>query len=274
MPELPEVEVIRLGLLPHLQGQQITGIYCGEKRLRLAMPCALLEQWLRNALIKDLKRRGKYLLIETDNKATLIIHLGMSGRLGLFPIHSARHRHDHFGLVLHNTLELRFNDTRRFGSIQIVTPDNYPNLPPLAGLGPEPFSTEFSTGYLLSKAAGRKQPIKNLLMDSRIVAGIGNIYASEILFASRISPITPVTTLSPTQWQTVIAKTRLILKQAIACGGTTIADYVNSSGQPGYFQNELRVYGRKNLPCARCATPILKTVMAGRATYHCPCCQP
>lgn len=274
MPELPEIEVIRLGLLSRLQGRLVTGIICSEKQLRLPIPNAGLNQWIKGALIDNLERRGKYLLVRMNNRATMIIHLGMSGKLGLFPANSPREKHDHLRFFLDNDLELRLNDTRRFGSIQVVDPDAYTSLTPLAGLGPEPFSSEFSADYLLAKTHGRKQPIKILLMDGRIVAGIGNIYASEILFVAGINPKTPAATLNHRQWQAIIAASRLILKQAIACGGSTIADYTNSFGQPGYFQNELKVYGRNNLPCMNCTTLIQKTAMAGRATYHCPRCQP
>ena len=274
MPELPEVEVICQGLKPRILNKRVTSVICSAKQLRLPIPYAELTNWITNAVITGLKRRGKYLLFEMSNLATLLIHLGMSGKLGLFPTDSLRQKHDHLALVLDNGLELRFNDTRRFGAIQVVEPDGFTTgHHPLAELGPEPFWPEFSSSYLLELADGRKQPVKNLLMDSRVVVGIGNIYASEILFSAGLNPATPIARLTQGQWQTIIDASRNILTQAIACGGSTIADYVNSNGQPGYFQNELKVYGRKDLPCLRCTTPILKTVMAGRATYHCPCCQ-
>ena len=181
--------------------------------------------------------------------------------------------HDHLRLQLDSGSEIRFNDIRRFGSVQVFTKDELAAIDPFADLGPEPFWREFSPACLTEKAGRRSQPVKNFLMDNRVVVGIGNIYANEILFAAGINPSKPVNTVNSKQWKRVVAASREVLNKAIACGGTTISDFVNPDGGQGYFQCELAVYGRAGKPCRQCATPIRRTVMAGRATFYCPRCQ-
>jgi len=202
----------------------------------------------------------------------MVIHLGMTGRLGLFPRDSATMPHDHLRLLMDNEMELRFNDARRFGSVQLFTSGDLLEIF-LASLGPEPFSREFSAAYLQEKAAGRSQPVKNFLMDSRVVVGIGNIYASEILFAARIDPHAAVNRIKKAAWQKIVTETRRILSRAIEQGGTSIINFVQFSGRSGYFQNELLVYGREDQPCLRCRRPLKRSVMAGRATFFCRHCQ-
>ena len=273
MPELPEVEVIRRGLEPHLAGRRIVEVRFGGHRLRKPVRIKALRQWLCNARIETVGRRAKYLLITMDNRACLVIHLGMTGRLGLFPFADHLLRHDHLGWKLDNGLEMRFNDTRRFGAVEIFPPDD-PALPLfLASLGPEPFAPEFSAAHLARLASGSRRPVKNLLLDGRVVAGIGNIYASEILFDAAIRPERPAGEITAPEWRRVVEATRLILQRAIAAGGTTIRDFVDSSGRPGYFKLQLAVYGRGGQPCPRCDRAIEKIVQAGRATYFCPGCQ-
>lgn len=273
MPELPEVEVICRGLQPLLVGREVTDIVCANRKLRLPVARVQMGRWLRGQRILAVGRRSKYLLLRMANDAVMAVHLGMTGRLGLFPADVARAKHDHLCWRLDNGMELRFNDARRFGSVQIVGPGGDPESELFAKLGPEPLGKALTTSYLQERAAGRRQPVKNFLMDGRIVVGIGNIYASEILFAAGILPQTSVAALRPGDWRRLILKSREVLLWAIDCGGTTISDFVNASGGKGYFQLQLKVYGREGQPCQQCATPIGRSIMAGRATYFCPKCQ-
>jgi len=237
------------------------------------MPTKKAQVAVTGKTITSVKRRAKYIIITLENSAKIIIHLGMTGRLGLFPQGSPLAKHDHAWWLLANQMELRFNDTRRFGSLQVVEPGaNVNDL--FAAIGPEPFADEFSPAYLQKKAKNRHKPVKNFLMDSRVVAGIGNIYANEILFCAGICPTTPAREITPTQWQRTVGCCRDVLDRAIASGGTTIADFVNASGTSGYFQLKLQVYGRDQEKCYQCQTTISRLVLAGRSTYFCPCCQP
>ena len=274
MPELPEVEVVCRGLRPLLMGRTLGQIRTSGHTLRLPIPEAALQRWADGATVVEVRRRGKYLVIALDNRARLIFHLGMTGRLGLFPYSAPLAAHDHLCLDLANSqrMELRFNDTRRFGSVQVLTPDQDEALH-FAALGPEPLLEEFSADYLAEKGAGRGQPVKNFLMDSRVVVGIGNIYASEILHEARISPLRPTNRVSTPEWQSIVTQTRCVLTRAIAAGGSTIADFTNASGKPGYFQLELKVYGRHGKLCLRCGAMIVKETLAGRSTYRCEGCQ-
>ncbi len=273
MPELPEVEVICRGLAPLLVGRTIEATSFGRQKLRQPMPRRASAGWVTGHTVTAVRRRAKFIIIDLDSAARLIIHLGMTGRLGLFPADTPPAKHDHVRWRLDNGLEMRFNDTRRFGSVQVLAPAA--EAAELFGdLGPDPFWESFSAEYLAGKALGKKQPVKSFLMDNRVVTGIGNIYASEILHASRINPTTPVHLLTRKQWQTITAHSRVILTEAIGCGGTTIADYVNSSGEKGYFQTKLRVYGRENHPCPSCGQPIRQVRLGGRASFYCPRCQP
>lgn len=273
MPELPEVEVVRQGLAPLLAGRIVVGFSRSGQRLRAPVPVALLQQLIVGQQVKDVDRRAKYILIRMKNKASLVIHLGMSGRLGLFPAARKPAKHDHLRWRLDNGLELRFNDTRRFGLVQVLPPGPDHEKEFFRQTGPEPFSKDFSAAYLQKKAGNRQQAIKNFLMDSRVVAGIGNIYASEILFASRLAPSAPAATVSLDEHRRLVKACRQILKRAIASGGTTIADYLNAGGQPGCFQLQLMVYGREGQACRQCKTPISRIVLAGRSTYFCSSCQ-
>jgi formamidopyrimidine-DNA glycosylase len=208
-----------------------------------------------------------------DNGAILIIHLGMTGRLGIFPADSPKAKHDHLRLQLDNGMQLRFNDIRRFGFIQALPPGKGLDNTMLSNIGPEPFGQKFTPLYLFQLAAEKNRALKNFLMDSRVVAGIGNIYACEILFHADLNPGKKVSTLSLNEWEKIVASTRHVLMKAIDCGGTTISDFVNESGRSGYFQHELQAYGRKGRPCNTCSTPIAKITMAGRSTFFCPKCQ-
>ena len=196
----------------------------------------------------------------------------MTGRLGIFPHKSPKLKHDHCFWLLDNNMEMRFNDTRRFGSIQIAGSEN--ELEKLfIHFGPDPFSETFNAEYLLMRAEGRKVAVKNFIMDNRIVPGIGNIYASETLYAAGIHPARNIASLTFEEWHDIVRQSRRILKKAIKSGGTTISDYVNSNGEKGYFQVGLLVYGQNGKPCKKCGHHIEKSVISGRGSFFCPVCQ-
>lgn len=272
MPELPEVEVIRRGLARVLLGRQILSLTLGDKRLRRQSAPEELEHLAVGHSFRKLSRRGKYLLFHLDQGATLFIHLGMTGRLLLFPAPFPTLPHAHITLHLEGNAALVYQDPRRFGQFLIYPPGVIP--PALANLGLEPFSRRLTPERLLVQTSGHQRPIKNLLLDGRIIAGIGNIYASELLFVARIHPQTPVGVLSRDEWARIIQTTRRILKGAIRLGGTTVATFRNSRGAPGQFHLRLKVYGREGEPCHRCGTPIVRLVQAGRSSFFCPGCQP
>ncbi|MBA3008174.1 MAG: bifunctional DNA-formamidopyrimidine glycosylase/DNA-(apurinic or apyrimidinic site) lyase [Proteobacteria bacterium] len=293
MPELPEVEVICQGLRPHLTGRVITAIQSSGKDLRHPVPHSLMNEILCGQTIRAVTRRAKYLLIETEDEklsrssavldardtrsslTVVIIHLGMTGNLGIFPHATPLKIHDHVRWRLDNGLELRLNDTRRFGAVWLLTPKQAENIETdfFGTTGPEPFSKTCTPAHFMALARARKQPVKTFLMDSKVVAGIGNIYANEALFAAGIHPCREVCTLQEDDWQLLIQLIRQILIQAIACGGSTISDFINASGESGYFQMNFKVYGRKGQPCHQCGSPIEKTQISGRASYFCPSCQ-
>lgn len=273
MPELPEVEVIRRALAPRLTGRRIVALACGDKTLRAQSPPERLRQWLPGRRILSLRRRGKYLLLHLEGGVTLLLHLGMTGRLLLGPPGEDKALpHVHLTLTLEDGNRLLFQDVRRFGQILVYPPGKTPE--PLARVGQEPFSRRVTPAWLQEQARHRRRPIKNFLLDGRILAGIGNIYAAEILFAAGLHPDTPVGELSLSQWEAVLTATRRILRRAIARGGTTVNDYLQPGGTTGLFQVELAVYGREGEPCRRCGTLIRRIVQAGRSTFYCPRCQP
>jgi formamidopyrimidine-DNA glycosylase len=275
MPELPEVEVTRLGLLPRLPGRRVDKITWSGRRLRLPIPRKLLTAHIRGAVIRTIDRRGKYLLFRMSGGSTMVIHLGMTGKLALLEGNTPPARHDHLRVLLNGGLELRFNDSRRFGSVAVWPPGESARLEKefLAGIGIEPLSDGFTPARLMQLAGKGRQPVKSFLMDARKVAGIGNIYANEILFAAGIHPLTPASRIKAGEWERITAAAGRILRDAIECGGSSISDFLGTSGNPGYFQIRFRVYGRTGEPCRQCGTPIRKTVVAGRATYTCPRCQ-
>lgn len=273
MPELPEVEVIRQGLLSNLKGRQVIGITCSGRKLRGTPPCRVIESLIAGHFVLDITRRAKYLLIHMDNGAILVFHLGMSGRLRLCISSLARTSHDHICFFLDNGRELRFIDPRRFGSVRVFAKEDVGQQDFFARLGPEPLGSGFSAAALQQRAQKRRLPIKNFLMDGTMVAGIGNIYASEILFAAGIQPFCPAADLNENHWLQVVEAIRKVLSRAIECGGTTIADFVNSNGEPGCFQKELKVYGRAGKVCLQCGGGIISIRLAGRSTYYCPGCQ-
>ncbi len=275
MPELPEVEVICRGLRPHLSGQRITAVVSSGKTLRHSVPVETLRQRLCGQRIMGVERRAKYLLLFCEDGHLLIIHLGMTGNLGLFPHTAPLKPHDHVGWQLENAMELRFNDIRRFGAIWLLTPEEAATRESgfFAATGLEPFSPLWTADHCLSRARSRQLPIKNFLMEGKVVAGIGNIYANEALFAAGIHPARPASSLKKRDWQRLIPIVCQILTEAIACGGSTISDFINANGESGYFQINFKVYGRKGQPCPQCGALIEKTQIGGRASYFCLHCQ-
>jgi formamidopyrimidine-DNA glycosylase len=271
MPELPEVEVIRRGLAPLLVGRRFIAVTAGAKRLRQQSPLSQLRRWLPGRLIEKIRRRGKYLRFDLEGGVTLLIHLGMTGRLFTASPPCPALNHVHLKFKVEGGLELLYQDVRRFGQV-LVFPPGVP-LVPLAAVGVEPFSRKLTPDWLLTVAQGRSRPLKNFLLDARLVAGIGNIYACEILFATGLHPATEVRRLTLSDWDRVLAATRRILKHAISKGGTTVSDYLNNRGETGLFQLELRVYGRAGEPCCRCGAPLNRLVQAGRSSFFCPQCQ-
>lgn len=273
MPELPEVEVICQGLAPHVIGRRILAVTHSGKKLRCPFPRAAVAKWGIGATVVAITRRAKYLLLHLDNHALIVVHLGMSGRLCLTRPEEPVRPHDHVRIRLDSKWELRLNDARRFGLFDLLPPTAAADPKWLRNLGPEPFDNAFTAASLHEKAQGKGSPIKNLLMDNRVVVGIGNIYASESLFAAKVSPLRPAGEVSLAACKRVVASSRTILHQAIAAGGTTISDFVNCAGEAGYFQLQLMVYDRAGQPCRVCQSPIRKVVLSGRSTFFCPRCQ-
>jgi formamidopyrimidine-DNA glycosylase len=270
MPELPEVETTRRGIRAALVGHRVRAFDLHEPRLRWPVEAALAAT-LAGQRVSDVDRRAKYLLIRLE-RGTLIAHLGMSGSLRVMPAGSPRLLHDHYDLVLDSGQCLRFNDPRRFGSLQWCTGD--PALHPLlAGLGPEPLDDAFGPDALAARARGRKVAVKLFLMDQRVVVGVGNIYASEALYRAGVRPRRAAGRVRAAEWERIAAAIKSVLGDAIRQGGTTLRDYVNADGTPGYFRQKLYVYERAGEPCRRCRTPIRHLVQGQRSTYFCPGCQ-
>jgi formamidopyrimidine-DNA glycosylase len=270
LPELPEVETTRRGLAPYLRRRRVTALTVYQPRLRWKVPADLPRQVAGQRILRA-GRRAKYLLLRLES-GTLLVHLGMSGNLRAVPADTPRLAHDHFDLVLDSGLALRFNDPRRFGSLLYTSGDPRAH-PLLANLGPEPFSAAFDADYLWRITRGRRIAIKQLLMNSRLVVGVGNIYASEALFRGRIRPRRQARSLSRADAARLVRAVRAVLAQAIRAGGTTLRDYLGADGAPGYFRQRLYVYERRGRPCRRCRTPVRALVQGQRSTYYCPSCQ-
>ncbi|MGH8242690.1 MAG: bifunctional DNA-formamidopyrimidine glycosylase/DNA-(apurinic or apyrimidinic site) lyase [Steroidobacteraceae bacterium] len=270
MPELPEVETTRRGIEPWLVGRRVERLVVREPRLRWRVPRSLPAR-LAGARIRAVTRRAKYLLIETDI-GTLILHLGMSGSLRILDAASPPLAHDHVDLVLDSGRCLRFNDPRRFGCLLFTTREPARHKL-LAALAAEPLSADFTGDALWRSARGRRVSIKAFVMDSRVVAGVGNIYASEALFRAGIRPGLAAGRVSRARMQGLVAAIQAVLTEAIGVGGTTRRDYVNADGMPGYFARKLFVYERAGKPCRRCGTPVRQYTQGQRSTYWCPRCQ-
>jgi formamidopyrimidine-DNA glycosylase len=270
MPELPEVETTRRGVAPFVEGHRIVRLTVYDPRLRWPVPPTLGAR-LAGRRIDRLDRRSKYLLFRVGED-TLLLHLGMTGSLRAFTEPPPRRKHDHVDLVLDSGATLRYHDPRRFGALLWV-PAPAEAHPLLAALGPEPFDPAFDPEYLWQSTRRRSTAIKVALMDNRLVVGVGNIYANESLFRAGIRPTTPAHRISKVRLARLVAEVRATLADAIAKGGSTLRDYVDSRGEPGYFQLDYFVYGRAGAPCKVCGTPIRTIRLSGRATSYCPRCQ-
>ncbi len=270
MPELPEVETTRRGISSYILHHKVHAFKVREPRLRWPVPTALAKI-LPGQRIDSIKRRAKYLLLGAET-GTLIIHLGMSGSLHIVAAKLAPETHDHVDIIMDNGQCLRLRDPRRFGAVLWTTQDPCQH-PLLRHIGPEPLTKSFSGNYLYRASRKRRCAIKTLLMNARIVAGVGNIYANEALYHAGIRPGWAAGRLSHQDCGALAMAVKSTLKQAIRAGGTTLKDFTNSVGQPGYFGQSLQVYGRQDRPCMRCASPIKRKIIAQRASYYCPKCQ-
>ena len=270
MPELPEVETTRRGVAPHVERQKVTAVRIYDRRLRWPVPRDLPRR-LVGRVVDRVDRRSKYLLFRLGAD-TLIVHLGMTGSLRVYGVAPQRRTHDHIDLEFANGVVLRYHDPRRFGAM-LWSPADAGEHPLLAALGPEPFSPGFDAAYLFASTRKRSTAIKLALMDNRLVVGAGNIYANEALFRAGIRPTRAANRVSRERLGRLVAAVRETLAAAIAKGGSTLRDYVDSDGAPGYFQLEYNVYGREGQPCRVCGEPIRMTRQAGRATYYCRRCQ-
>jgi formamidopyrimidine-DNA glycosylase len=269
MPELPEVETVLRGLRPHLEGARLAGAVVREPRLRWPVPVGLDAQ-LRGQTVRSLGRRGKYLLLELD-RGQLILHLGMSGSLRVLTRPEPPGPHDHVDLLLEGGACLRLRDPRRFGAVVLSdTPGGHPLL---LRLGLEPLDPAFDGERLYALTRGRRTAIKQFLMDAHIIVGIGNIYANEALFHAGIDPRLPAGRLGRARCVRLATAIRATLERAIAAGGSTLRDFVDSAGRPGYFQQDYAVYDRAGEPCRRCGTSIVGFRQGGRSSYVCPACQ-
>jgi formamidopyrimidine-DNA glycosylase len=273
MPELPEVEVLRRSLEPHLVGDRIERVEVWNPALREPVETARLRRGVQGRQVTGLRRRSKYLLIDLEGGRTVAVHLGMSGRLTLVPSGTPRELHEHVAFHLRSGRRLRLRDPRRFGLVFALPAANLASDPHFAHLGVEPLEAGFSGDTLAQAAGGRRGPVKAFLMDARVVVGVGNIYASEALFRAGVHPARPVSRISRQRWHRVADSVVAVLRQAIAQGGTTLNDFADGEGRSGYFQVSLSVYDREGAPCLACGRPVRRLVQAGRSTFYCPRCQ-
>ncbi len=271
MPELPEVETTLRGIAPALDGATVADVVVRNANLRWPVPLTVRQAVGRR--VARAWRRAKYLLIELEGAGGgLLVHLGMSGSLRVCGAGDAPRKHDHVDLVLADGRCIRFHDPRRFGVFGWweAPAERHPLL---RELGPEPLSDGFSGGHLKNLSQGRRGAVKNFIMDGKVVVGVGNIYASEALFMAGIHPTRPAGRVSAARYDALAAAIRDVLSNAIRRGGTTLRDFVNSEGAPGYFAQELLVYERAGHPCFRCGEPIRRKVIGQRSSYYCPTCQ-
>ncbi|MFK7973287.1 MAG: bifunctional DNA-formamidopyrimidine glycosylase/DNA-(apurinic or apyrimidinic site) lyase [Rickettsiaceae bacterium] len=272
MPELAEIETLKLYLKQHILRQKIVSYIQLRNNLRYELAKDLALN-VNNAFIIDIRRRAKYLNIYLDNDKVLTYHLGMSGRLTLRPDNYYLQKHDHVVLGLANGKKLVFNDTRRFGMVYSCSTDALHQQAYLQKLGPEPLTNDFNVNYLSKKLCHNKSAIKLVLMNNQIVVGVGNIYAAESLFMAQINPLLPTYTITQSRIALLIDCIKKVLERAIEAGGTTLKDFVSGDNSPGYFQQQLHVYDRAGKPCYSCNTKIKKIKQSGRSTFFCPNCQ-
>jgi formamidopyrimidine-DNA glycosylase len=287
MPELPEVETVRLGLAPVLEGQTITGALTRRGDLRIPFPRDFAAR-LKGRRVLKLWRRAKYILADLDSGETLVIHLGMSGRMSVYAHGKARKigsyvydvapvgegKHDHVVFETDAPARIVFNDHRRFGLMDLVETDRLEQSKMFKDIGIEPLSAGFNTTHLVRSLEGKKTPIKSALLDQRVVAGLGNIYVCEALFRSGISPKRLAGSLKKERIGPLVTAIKKVLKDAIAAGGSTLRDHAQATGDPGNFQHRFLVYGREGKPCKlNCPGTVKRIVQAGRSTFYCPKCQ-
>jgi formamidopyrimidine-DNA glycosylase len=282
MPELPEVETVRRGLLPVMEGQMITQALINRPDLRWPFPPRMAER-LTGAQVTALRRRSKYILADLSTAETLLIHLGMSGRMlisgaivGEFHHpHPAPEKHDHVVLDMEGGARVTFNDARRFGAMDLLDTASADHHPLLADIGPEPLGNGFSESYLVARLARKNTPIKSALLDQHLVAGLGNIYVCETLYRARLHPARKAGDLTRAQMASLVPIIRAVLTEAIEAGGSSLRDYRQADGELGYFQHSFQVYGREGEPCATagCGSIIERMVQSGRSSFFCPTCQ-
>ena len=270
MPELPEVETTRRGIRPHIEGRRVSGIIIRQRQLRWPIPKQINDH-LRDQPLESISRRGKYLLLRFPS-GHLMIHLGMSGSLRILEPGTAAGPHDHVDILFDRQIVLRFTDPRRFGSILWAgpTPAEHPLL---CQLGPEPLSVAFNPEYLFARSRGRRSAVKTFIMDSRIVPGVGNIYANEALFQAGLHPKRQAGRIALPRYETLVEQIRTVLESAIRQGGTTLRDFTGSDGRPGYFRQSLMVYGRGGEACRNCGLALREIRLGQRSTVYCTRCQ-
>lgn len=282
MPELPEVETVRAGLAPVMQGRVIMQAQVNRPDLRFPLPARMAER-LTGARVVGLRRRSKYILADLSTDETLLIHLGMSGRMlisgaqvgHLYLDHPAPAKHDHVVLTMEGGARITYNDARRFGAMDLMPTARVGDHKLLRSLGPEPLGNAFHESYLAARLEGRAMPVKAALLDQGIVAGLGNIYVSEALHRAGIDPRRAAGSLSVPQIATLVAVIRTVLEEAIAAGGSSLRDYRQADGELGYFQHSFHVYDREGAPCRQpgCGGTIARIVQSGRSTFFCEGCQ-
>lgn len=273
VPELPEVEVLRRSLLPLLVGDRIERVDVRNPHLREPVSRRTLSRRVRGRRIEGLRRRAKYLLVDLERGSTVVIHLGMSGRLTLVADDAPRETHEHVAFHLRSGRRLRLRDPRRFGMVLSLPTASLDDDRHFSHLGIEPLDDGLSGARLRRAAAGRRAPVKAFLMDARVIVGLGNIYATEALHRARIHPARSVARISERRWQRLASAVREVLERAIDEGGTTLNDFADGLGRGGTFQVALAVYGRPGEPCPRCGARIRRLVQSGRTSFYCPRCQ-
>ncbi len=271
MPELPEIETIRLSLAPNIIGKKIASISQFRDNLRYSIPKELGSICV-NQTILSVTRRAKYLILSLENNYNIIIHLGMSGRFTLNK-NLAIKKHDHLIFSLEGENQLVLNDPRRFGFVDIIAKNHIDHHKYFARLGIEPLTEKFDTAYLMPRLAQKKVAIKNLIMDSSIVVGVGNIYASESLYLAKIHPLKSAGSLTEYEVGKLVTAIKSVLNRAIIAGGSTLKDFVSGNGESGYFQNQFNVYSKAGEMCPACLSAIERIVQAGRSTFFCSTCQ-
>ncbi len=280
MPELPEVETVRRGLLPVMEGLVIATAQVNRPDLRFPLPERMAER-LTGQRVLSLRRRSKYILADLSSDETLLIHLGMSGRMLISGVslgefhhdHPAPQKHDHVVLTMDSGTQITFNDARRFGSMDLMPTAKWQSHKLLADLGPEPLGNAFNAPYLARRLEGRLTPIKAALLDQTVLSGLGNIYVCEVLHRVKIAPTRLAGDLTPQNITQLVPLIREVLTEAIDAGGSSLRDYRQTDGELGYFQHTFRVYDREGEPCHTCATPIQRLVQSGRSSFFCPTCQ-